>query len=193
MAPSVPATPAATPQPQTATPAIQTPPPATAPEPVATHPPVTLSPPENISMTTNRNKGRITWIDATERRRAKMRETAQAKVASTPAPRKAASNGVAPASNGVHPAGQPAQNGHASAPTSNGVAPVAPAASVVPVAVPQAIAPTPVDLRLPRQRSHSQHRLHHRNSAVTSWNPLYWTMWSNKPAIHRNSLNWMQT
>ena len=146
MVPSVPATAAAPPQPQTAAPAVQTPTPTTAPEPVATHPPVTLSPPENISMTDDRNKGRITLIDATERRRAKMREAAQAKVAGTPAPRKAASNGAAPARNGVHPAGQPSQNGHASAPTSNGVAPVAPApaAPIVPVAPPQAVAQAPV-------------------------------------------------
>ena len=118
MAPSVPATQVAPAQPQTADPAIQTPTPTTVPEAITTHPP--LTPSENVSMTDDRNKGGITWIDATERRRAKMREVAQSKVAGTPAPRTASST------------------------SSNGVAPVEPAAPIVPVVSPQTVAATPV-------------------------------------------------
>ncbi len=113
----------------------------------ASHQPTTITSPETISMTNDRTKGRITWIDATERRRNKMREAAQAKVANGTAPASASSNGAAskPSTNGVHPQGQPVQNGHVSAPASNGVAPapvVAPApAPVAPPAPPQAVAP----------------------------------------------------
>lgn len=120
MAPSVPSTRVVPSQPQTADSFIQAPTPMIAPEPVATHSPVTLTPPENISMTADRNKGRITWIDATERRRAKMREVAQAKIADKPVPRTASSTSV------------------------NGVAPVESAAPIVPVVSPQVVSPTPV-------------------------------------------------
>ena len=104
-------------------------------------PPVSLTPPENISMNDDQNKGRITWIDATERRRSKMREAAQARTAGNSTTPAASSNGSARPShgngNGIHPASQQtSQNGNPHAPRSNGVAP-----AVSPV--PKPVVPAP--------------------------------------------------
>ncbi len=106
-------------------------------QPAASTPTVTHSSPETTSMTDVRNKGRITWVDATERRRAKMREAAQAKAAGKPAPKAS--------SNGVHPPAQPSQNGQGT--IGNGVAPAAaapaPAAPTPPAPAPAVAAPAP--------------------------------------------------
>ncbi|MCH2200384.1 MAG: acyltransferase domain-containing protein [Fuerstiella sp.] len=116
---------------------------ATEPESVASRQRVVLTPSENVSMTDDQNKGRITWVDATERRRSKMREAAQAKVAGQPVPYRESDNGavaknsgarVSSNGNGVHPATRPSETGDADSQTGIGGVPT-------PVAVAPAVEP----------------------------------------------------
>ena len=118
----------AVPQPAAAAPARPTAPPAHTPTAIQTSP-------EALSMTDQRTKGRIAWIDATERRRAKMREAAQAKAAGKPSSGKASSNGVLP----------PAQNEQAD--SNNGVVPTS--APQPQAATPAPVAPAPVAATAP--------------------------------------------
>ena len=105
----------------------------TAQKPAATNQTVTLTAPENFSMTDIRNKGRIIRFDATERRRTKMREAAQAGAKGRRVPLKTPSNGAAPASdNGVPSAGPTSKTIQDNTPSDNGVE-SAPAISPVPV------------------------------------------------------------
>lgn len=113
--------------------------PVNAPEVTASTQRVNHTPSEKTSMTDDRKKGRIIWVDATERRRSKMREAAQAKAAGRPVANRTSDNGFgarsngAPASvsgngvpvsgsgNGVHPASRTVQTGPADPHTGNGV------------------------------------------------------------------------